>query len=164
MYLSTNNWKKGRLLWNKREIGAERVQKESAQDHHQTFCVQWESATEVQLRCGLFLKTLRLTTRFSWKKCWFQSGRKTFQGFIRARKVRSSFIWTGHVRTFIPTLPNGWKQTRLNTILQDTGQPTPQICLQWITKLIGFLKIQVIVEPQGPKANLSKWRMKCSPN
>ena len=82
---------------------------------------------------------------------------------IPARKVRSSFIWMGHVRTFIPTLSSGWKQTRLYTFLQDSDQPTPQICPQWIMELMEFLKIYVIVELQGLKTNWSKLRRKCGP-
>ena len=46
-----------------------------------------------------------------------------------------------YLRFFIPTLSSGWKQTRLNTFLQDTGQPTPQTYPQWIMELMEFLKI-----------------------
>ena len=45
-----------------------------------------------------------------------------------------------HVRFFIPTLSNGWKQMRLNTSLQDTGQPTYRTCPQWNTEYLRFLK------------------------
>ena len=40
-------------------------QRKSTQVGSQKFGAQWESATEVQLRCGLFSKTLKLTTKFS---------------------------------------------------------------------------------------------------
>ena len=40
-------------------------QRKSTQVGRQKFCAQWESVTEVQHCCRLFLKTLKSTTRFS---------------------------------------------------------------------------------------------------
>ena len=45
-----------------------------------------------------------------------------------------------HVRFFIPTLSNGWKQIKLNTSLQDTGQPTHRTYPQWNAECMRFLK------------------------
>ena len=45
-----------------------------------------------------------------------------------------------HLRFFIPTLSNGWKQIKLNTSLQDTGQPTHRTYPQWNTESMRFLK------------------------
>ena len=41
---------------------------------------------------------------------------------------------------FHPTLSNGWKQMKLNTSLQNTGQPTYPTCPQWNTECMRFLK------------------------
>ena len=60
------------------------------------------------------------------------------------------------VRFFIPTLFSGWKQTRLNTFLQDTGQPTPQICPQWIMELMEFLTIFSNRQTATTKSELMK--------
>ena len=66
-------WKKSSSKKQSKNPG--KLQRKSTQVGRQKFCAQSESAIEVQLRCGLFLKTLRWTTRFSWEKCWFQSGK-----------------------------------------------------------------------------------------
>ena len=44
------------------------------------------------------------------------------------------------VRFFIPTLSSGWKQMKLNTCLEDTGQPTHRTYPQWNTECMKFLK------------------------
>ena len=42
---------------------------------------------------------------------------------------------------FHPTVVQWLETSKINTFLQDTGQPTPQICPQWIMELMEFLKI-----------------------
>ena len=57
-----------------------------------------------------------------------------------------------------------WLETnKIEYIPARHWRATPQICPQWITELMEFLKIYVSVELQRLKANWSKWRRKCGP-